>query len=41
MGIFSTGKPAKSEAPEFIEVGQIVNTHGVKGDVKEIGRAHV
>ena len=34
MGIFSMGKPAKSEAPEFIEVGQIVNTHGVKGDVK-------
>ena len=34
MGIFSKGKPAKSEAPEFIEVGQIVNTHGVKGDVK-------
>ena len=23
-----------STAPEFIEVGQIVNTHGVKGDVK-------
>ena len=34
MGIFSKGKPARSEAPEFIEVGQIVNTHGVKGDVK-------
>ena len=34
MGIFSMGKPVKSEAPEFIEVGQIVNTHGVKGDVK-------
>ena len=37
MGIFSKGKPARSEAPEFIEVGQIVNTHGVKGDVKEEG----
>ena len=34
MGIFSKGKPARSEAPEFIEVGQIVNTHGVRGEVK-------
>ena len=34
MGLFSKGKPVKSEAPAFIEVGQIVNTHGVKGDVK-------
>ena len=34
MGIFSKGAPAPSAAPEFIEVGQIVNTHGVKGDVK-------
>ena len=33
MGIFSK-KPAPSAAPQFIEVGQIVNTHGVKGDVK-------
>lgn len=34
MGIFSKKTPAKTEAPQFIEVGQIVNTHGVKGDVK-------
>lgn len=35
MGIFSRGgAPQKTEAPEFIEVGQIVNTHGVRGDVK-------
>ena len=35
MGIFSKkSEPAPSAAPRFIEVGQIVNTHGVKGDVK-------
>lgn len=34
MGIFFKNTPPKSAAPEFIEVGQIVNTHGVRGDVK-------
>ena len=33
MGLF-TKPPAPSAAPEFIEVGQIVNTHGVRGEVK-------
>ena len=35
MGLFSKANiPEKTEAPEFIEVGQIVNAHGIKGDVK-------
>ena len=33
MGLFDKA-PAPSAAPEFIEVGQIVNTHGVRGEVK-------
>ena len=33
MGIFDKAPPP-SAAPEFIEVGQIVNTHGVRGEVK-------
>ena len=33
MGLF-TKAPAPAEAPEYIEVGQIVNTHGVRGEVK-------
>ncbi len=33
MGLF-TKAPAPLEAPEYIEVGQIVNTHGVRGEVK-------
>ena len=33
MGLF-TKPPAPSAAPEFIAVGQIVNTHGVRGEVK-------
>ena len=32
MGLFNKA-PAPSEAPEYIEVGQIVNTHGVRGEV--------
>jgi len=31
MSLFSK---EKVQAPEFIEVGQIVNAHGIKGDVK-------
>ena len=35
MSLFSkTPEPPKTEAPDFIEVGQIVNAHGIKGDVK-------
>ena len=35
MGLFSKhDAPAPSERPEFIEVGQIVNTHGVRGEIK-------
>ncbi len=35
MGLFSKADiPEKAEAPDFIEVGQIVNAHGIKGDVK-------
>lgn len=34
MGLFSKPAAPPSEAPEFIEVGQIVNTHGVHGEVK-------
>ena len=35
MGLFSRKEaPQPSERPEFIEVGQIVNTHGVRGEVK-------
>jgi len=33
MGLFDKA-PAPLEAPEYIEVGQIVNTHGVRGEVK-------
>ena len=33
MGLFDKAPPAVP-APEFIEVGQIVNTHGVRGEVK-------
>ena len=33
MGLFDKA-PAPLEAPDFIEVGQIVNTHGVRGEVK-------
>ena len=35
MGLFSKKEiPAPSERPEFIEVGQVVNTHGVRGEIK-------
>jgi len=34
MSFFSSNKNKASAAPTFIEVGQIVNTHGIKGDVK-------
>ena len=35
MGLFSKANiPERTEAPDFIEVGQIVNAHGIKGDVK-------
>lgn len=35
MSLFpKTPEPPKTEAPDFIEVGQIVNAHGIKGDVK-------
>ena len=35
MGLFSKkDAPQPTPAPEFIEVGQIVNTHGVRGEVK-------
>ena len=35
MGLFSKkGAPQPSARPEYIEVGQIVNTHGVRGEVK-------
>lgn len=35
MGLFSKQNiPDKEPAPEFITVGQIVNTHGVRGEVK-------
>lgn len=34
MSFFSKKKSGPSAAPDFIEVGQIVNTHGIKGDVK-------
>ena len=35
MHLFSkSSEPEKTEAPDFIEVGQIVNAHGIKGDVK-------
>ncbi len=35
MGIFSKANvPEKQDAPDYIEVGQIVNAHGIKGDVK-------
>jgi len=34
MGLFSKSTPMPTERPEFIEVGQIVNTHGVHGEVK-------
>ena len=35
MGLFSKhDAPIPSERPEFIEVGQIVNTHGVRGEIK-------
>ena len=33
MGLFDKA-PAPLAAPDFIEVGQIVNTHGVRGEVK-------
>ena len=33
MGLFGKA-PAPSEAPEFIEVGQITGTHGVRGEVR-------
>ena len=32
--LFGPTPPEKTDAPEFIEVGQIVNAHGIKGDVK-------
>ena len=39
MGLFSKkSAPQPSARPEYIEVAQIVNTHGVRGEVK-IGRA--
>jgi len=35
MGLFSKkSAPQPSARPEYIEVGQIVNTHGVRGEVK-------
>lgn len=34
MGLFTKAPRPASEAPEFIEVGQIVNTHGVHGEIK-------
>ena len=35
MGLFSKkDAPRPSARPEYIEVGQIVNTHGVRGEVK-------
>ena len=35
MGLFSKkSAPQPSVRPEYIEVGQIVNTHGVRGEVK-------
>ncbi len=35
MGLFSkVNIPEKQDAPDYIEVGQIVNAHGIKGDVK-------
>ncbi len=34
MGLFGKKAPEKTPAPEYIEVGQIVNTHGVRGEVK-------
>ncbi len=35
MGLFSKKPvPQPSARPEYIEVGQIVNTHGVRGEVK-------
>ena len=34
MGLFSKkSAPQPSARPEYIEVGQIVNTHGVRGEV--------
>lgn len=34
MGLFSNGAVPPTARPDFIEVGQIVNTHGVHGEVK-------
>ena len=34
MGLFTKPSTPPQPAPEFIEVGQIVNTHGVRGEVK-------
>ncbi|MBQ5739975.1 MAG: hypothetical protein IIV78_06145, partial [Oscillospiraceae bacterium] len=35
MGLFSkVDIPEKADAPDYIEVGQIVNAHGIRGDVK-------
>ncbi|MBQ5442891.1 MAG: 16S rRNA processing protein RimM [Oscillospiraceae bacterium] len=35
MGLFSKHSvPEPTAAPEFIEIGQIVNTHGVHGEIK-------
>ena len=35
MGLFSkVDIPEKADAPDYIEIGQIVNAHGIRGDVK-------
>ena len=31
---FSKGDLAKAEKKEFLEIGKIINTHGVRGEVK-------